>query len=132
MKGIFLKQEIAFEYSSFFYGKKDSYKTSEHFKSFAKNQLKLVLKKWQEQNILACSWELFYMALIIEQDDLRRNLLDSILQILTSDLSALVSLSKTNLVLQHILKLYERTGNDSILRPIIMYEFKVLRDGLEH
>lgn len=62
---------------------------------------------------------------------MRRNLLDSILQILTSSLSALVSLSKTNLILQDILKLYERTGNDEILRPIIMYTFKELRDGLE-
>lgn len=55
---------------------------------------------------MACTWELLYIALIIEQDDLRRSLIDSILQILTSDFSALISLTKANAIIRSLFELY--------------------------
>lgn len=36
------------------------------------------------------------MALVVQDDDLRRNLVDSIIQILSSDLSGLIAMSKSN------------------------------------
>jgi hypothetical protein len=46
------------------------------------------------------------MAMILETDELRRNLMDSILQIISSDLSALLGLSKLNKILRNIISFY--------------------------
>ncbi|KRX04874.1 hypothetical protein PPERSA_06508 [Pseudocohnilembus persalinus] len=131
VKGVFLKQETAQKYASFYYNSGQYFANSQHFQQFAYNQLKQVLKYWQDQNILACSWELFYLALIIQDPDLRRNLVDSILQVLSSDLSALVTLSKLNKIIQSLIVLYEKVGDTGILRPIINFHFEQYKNLLE-
>ncbi|EGR30842.1 hypothetical protein IMG5_122430, partial [Ichthyophthirius multifiliis] len=129
LKGIFLNQKSAEQYARFFYKPNEQFIQSKNLRQFIDFQLKLVFKKWQDQNIMACTWELMYMVLIIQEDDLRRSLMDSIIQILSSDLSALLALSKSNIILQQLIDLYENTSQ-AIIKGVIISSYKVYKQKL--
>ena len=52
------------------------------------------------------AWELLYLAFFIESADMRRNLIDSIIQIISSDYSALISCKKYNKILRMLMEYY--------------------------
>ncbi|KAL4502433.1 hypothetical protein ABPG72_012020 [Tetrahymena utriculariae] len=129
LKGVFVSYEACTDYAKFFYQPTQSYFNSKDFGKFVDSQLRLVYKYWQDQNIMACSWELLYMALAVQDDDLRRNLVDSIIQILSSDLSGLVALSKSNQIIRAVMDLYNDTSTNN-LKFVISSSYKVYKQKL--
>ncbi|CAD8099788.1 unnamed protein product [Paramecium sonneborni] len=129
LKGVFFDEGQAQIYASFFYKDNETFNKSIYYKDFVKNHLMLVLKKWEEQNIGASAWELFYLALYIENADQRRDLLDSIIQIISSDYSSLIQLTKLNNILQMLMEEYDKK-QQALLRPIITSTYNVYRQEL--
>ena len=96
---MFLDELVAQKYAAFFYKENERYITSKSFKGFIDAQLSFILPKWKDQNLLYSAWEFFYIALTVENEELRRKLIDNLIQLLSSEYAYLYATSRVNKVL---------------------------------
>jgi len=114
LRGLFFDEEVAQRYASFFYSRDERYYLCKSFKQFADIQLENIVSKWKDQNIIYTAWEFFYIALNIENNDLRRKVLDNLIQLLSSDYAFLYSTTRINKVLRMLITAF-------LLRSIAFY-----------
>eukprot|EP01017_Pseudomicrothorax_dubius_P019680 TRINITY_DN2161_c0_g2_i6.p1 TRINITY_DN2161_c0_g2~~TRINITY_DN2161_c0_g2_i6.p1 ORF type:complete len:704 (+),score=111.14 TRINITY_DN2161_c0_g2_i6:328-2439(+) len=106
LKCVFTSDEAAFKYASYFYRPTELYTAAPAFRTFMNREIQILGGHWRSQSIIGCAWEFFYIANLVENDGMKKKLMNNVIEILTCEYAQLAELRRLcntfiNLLLQY-------------------------------